>query len=256
MWLKFSTALTLLAASSLAQTVEPDTRFPRIPGVVTRLIFDGVRNGRMVVNGEWLITTDGGASWKKAITPGVVQPLWMSSLLQPGWKGWANSPGRNYSARQFWQIDATHGLELVDSDLFTTSDAGATWKPGNYPGASLGKPTLYFKGAKGLIITTPGDVRVSDDYGVTWRKSAIHPVSKSDLGLPPDQPFAMLTTRYGYVTRGGNTVYETRDGGQNWQPFFTGNNEYFHAIACYASDCWAAASEGRLLHWNAAAALH
>ncbi|BDC51283.1 hypothetical protein F183_A35990 [Bryobacterales bacterium F-183] len=255
MWSKFWTVLTLAVTSS-AQAVEPTTVFPRIPGIVTRLTFDDTRTGHMVVNGEWLITTDGGVSWTKSATPRVVQPIWMSTLRQPGWKGWAVAPARSYSDRQFWQIDEKHGLELVDTDLFTTSDSGATWKAGAYPGASLGKPTLYFKGSRGLIITTPGDIRVSDDYGVTWNKAAIDPVSKSDLGKPPDQPFVMLTTWYGYATRGGNTIYETRDGGRNWQPFFTGNNEYFHVITCYASDCWAAASEGRLVHWNAAAALH
>lgn len=248
---KCSIALILLAASSGAQTVEPTAVFARIPGVVTCLRFDDTRNGRMVVNRRVEVTSDGGATWMPAANPSVVQPAWMSTLRQPGWKGWSPDTSREVEP-QFWQLDNRHGVEVRGSIVLVTSDSGLTWKPAVLPDASPGKISLHFRGSRGWMVTASGQVLTSSDFGSTWIATKI----PAEPGILPDEPFVMLTEFYGYMTRGGNTVYETRDGGRNWQPFFTGNKEYFQAIACYASDCWAAASEGRLLHWNAAAALH
>lgn len=264
MWSRFWTALILLAANnSNAQPVEPATRFPRIPGVVTHLSFDSTKTGRMVVNRQLLVTTDGGESWTRAVADAyLVLSRSQASLTQPGWLGWSphkeRGPG---SSVEFWQLDARHGVEARGAKLYVTSDSGRSWKDAAFPASCAeagysGTATLYFRGALGLLRFTSGHFYTSSDHGATWCSSNIDDTSKPDWGMHPNEPFVMLTDWYGYMTRGGNTIYETRDAGKNWRPLFTGNKENFHAIACYASDCWAAASEGRLLHWNAASALH
>jgi photosystem II stability/assembly factor-like uncharacterized protein len=258
MWSRCSIALTLAAISTAA--AEPDPVLRRIPGLVTRLAFDDTRNGRMVVNGELLETSDGGASWAKSSQPRLIQQGWAKSLTQPGWKGWATQHAKAGTV-QFWQIDARHGAEVRDDEILVSADAGQTWNPAIFPskcGESVvaRRISVHFRGSRGFLSVPGGPLFVSEDYGATWCSANVeHPV-KPASGPAPDEPFVFLSATYGYLTLGGNTIYETRDGGRNWHPYVTGDNEYFTAIACYASDCWAAASEARLLHWNAAAALH
>lgn len=157
--------------------------------------------------GTYVVTTDGGATWRAAQVPGAekldFRAVWACDrnaafLLSIGtgdasrvysttdggvhWKLAFSNPDPKgfFDGIAFW--DANHGIVAGDSvdghtTVFTTADGGATWKRRNSPEAVSATEGAFAASNSSLALapngqvwlgTTAARVLHSADYGLTW----------------------------------------------------------------------------------------
>ncbi len=129
------------------------------------------------------------------------------------------TPAPSVTVPPLWFVDATHGWTAAEREVLATEDGGYTWSARGRPGGNVA--WLDFTSTdRGWATTEKGLFRTGDG-GVTWQA-----VPTGAEGTPSwvqfvdDQVGWIVTpdsraTPSAYVAQ---TLWRTRDGGQNWQP--------------------------------------
>ena len=160
--------------------------------------------------GAVMRTTDGGATW----TP-----------LNVG------NPGAQFHSLKFRRDRKTGYLVSTLDGLMKTTDAGLTWKTVATP-QSMGRATIATRG----VIALPDDKTIyvgadnnvvlhSGDDGASWDKIELPEAARSVHLQFFGVRFADAKT--GWVNPYAGQIWETRDGGQSWNPSATPGVPYF-----------------------------
>lgn len=114
-------------------------------------------------------------------------------------------------------VDATHGWVLVESTVYATSDAGATWQPRYVLLNASANRIDFVSPTHGFVATTDG-VYATEDGGTTWKQ---HLVAGSSNIVWAD----FVDERHGYAQVGPDyrnmaprSLFRTGDGGASWMP--------------------------------------
>jgi photosystem II stability/assembly factor-like uncharacterized protein len=156
--------------------------------------------------GTYLLTTDGGATWKPAQVPGA-EALDFRDV-------------HALDERTAWLMAAGPGDK---SRIYRTADAGAHWTPQftNPDPAGFFDAIAFLDARRGLVLGDPVDghlvVFATDDGGDHWRRVETPPA------LPNEGAFAASGTclivageREAWFGTGAARVFHTADGGRSW----------------------------------------
>jgi photosystem II stability/assembly factor-like uncharacterized protein len=208
----------------------------------------------------FLTTTDGGRTWTSEPGPAVPAPAQNSSAQD----------AMSCATISSCTVIAYYGdLSGSSSEVFTTSDGGASWSQSTFPSPASGdfmpsgvSCTGTTCVAVGLIVgpyhrfgsgsggasgqgtgILAGAAYTSDDGGATWSASSAPP--SAGYGLISSLTCPDATNCYAIAT---GAVFETRDGGQTWGRVRTSglpapSGPYhgwgFGSISCASSSsCW------------------
>ncbi len=159
--------------------------------------------------GTWLITTDGGATWRAGTVPGA-EKLDFRGV-------------RAINERSAWLLSVGSGAE---SRVYHTTDGGRHWRQQLTAPAPKGffDAIAFWNARRGIVLGDPVDdefeVYTTDDGGHHWRRQ------HTPAALPDEGAFAAsnscLVLRgnreawFGTGGPGGSRVFHSIDGGGNW----------------------------------------
>jgi photosystem II stability/assembly factor-like uncharacterized protein len=223
---KFSFVLFLLSASAiLAFAQEPEEKFqpkltPQNSGTTQLLIAVSPVNSRVVwaagTGGTYVVTTDGGDTWKAAVVPGA-EGLQFRDV---------------YAVSDKIAYLMSIGNDTNNFQIYKTLDAGASWQiqftnelvNAFYDCFAFWTPTRGITHSDSVNGVFP-DIRTTN--GRTWESIA----SNLPPALPGEASFAAsgtcITTEgetNAWIATGGTTIARilaTRDGGNTWNAYDT-----------------------------------
>ena len=213
-------AFTILSSAATQAKSHQPTLTPQNSGTTQGLIAVSPVNSRVVWasgrGGTFLLTTDGGATWKGAVVPG-------AEALQ-----FRDVQGVSEKVAYLQSI----GNNPTDFRIYKTVDGGATWTmqfQNQNPGAfydcfAFWTPKRGISHSDSVNGAFP-DLRITD--GQTWQDIS----SNMPPALPGEASFAASGTcvatqggRNAWIATGGSTiarVLATRDGGDTWNAYDT-----------------------------------
>jgi photosystem II stability/assembly factor-like uncharacterized protein len=223
---KLSFAVFLLAASAILAVAQEHGKDhqPKLTsqksGTTQLLIAVSPVNARVVwaagAGGTYVVTTDGGETWKAAVVPGA----------------------ENLQFRDVYGVSdkiaylLSIGNNTTDFRIYKTVDGGASWKiefTNQTPNAfydcfAFWSPTRGITHSDSVNGVFP-DIRTTD--GITWHSIAAH----MPPALPGEASFAASGTciategeRNAWIATGGSNIARilaTRDGGDTWSAYDT-----------------------------------
>jgi photosystem II stability/assembly factor-like uncharacterized protein len=218
----------------------------------------------------FLTTTDGGQTWTSQ--PGPAASLGGAPTAPPG-------PSQNGLAADAMSCATISSCAVIayygdfsgsSTQVFTTSDGGASWSQSTFPSPASGDflpadlsctattcivvgsivgPYHQFQSESGSgytgqgVTTLAGAAYTSDDGGSTWTPSSAPP--SADAGQVTSLTCPDATDCYAAAT---GAVFKTADGGQTWAPVSTsglpGPSDSYHgwgfsSMSCATSlSCW------------------
>jgi len=224
--LKCSLAVFLIAISATVGFAEDRGKIhqpkltPQQSGTTQLLISVSPVNSRVVwaagTGGTYVVTTDGGETWKAAVVPG-------AESLQ-----FRDVHGVSDKVAYLMSI----GNNTTDFRIYKTVDGGATWtiEFTNQTANAFYDCFAFWTPRRGITHSDSvsgvfPDIRTTD--GITWQSIA----GKMPAALPGEASFAASGTcaakqglRNAWVATGGSTtarILATRDGGDTWNAFDT-----------------------------------
>jgi hypothetical protein len=166
-------------------------------------------------------TTDGGANW--SLVTGVMNA---SNTFADGVYFWNSNKGFCYGDPK---------TTLGSFDVYYTTDGGATWTPTTTPNAVSGEygyngPECATKAGNGVggFMTNKGRVFVTNDYGVTWTKTAVDPftTNASNKIYMANANFIIVAS----LATSTSTAYDwkyTTDGGATWNTYAAASGTFY-----------------------------
>jgi len=228
--LKLSLAVFLFAASATLTLTEESGKVhrPKLTvqksGTTQLLIAVSPVNSRVVwaagTGGTYVLTTDGGETWKAAVVPG-------AENLQ-----FRDVYGVNDKIAYLMSVSGPSSPMTTDFRIYKTEDGGETWKiqfvnhtvNAFYDCFAFWTPTRGITHSDSVNGVFP-DIRTTN--GETWHSIA-HNMPKA---LPGEASFAASGTcataegeKNAWITTGGSTIARilaTRDGGDTWDAYDT-----------------------------------
>jgi photosystem II stability/assembly factor-like uncharacterized protein len=219
-------AVFLIAASATVGFAEERGKIhqpkltPQHSGTTQLLISVSPVNSRVVwaagTGGTYVVTTDGGETWKAAVVPG-------AESLQ-----FRDVYGVSDEVAYLMSIGST----TTDFRIYKTVDGGATWKIQfeNETVNAFYDCFAFWTPHRGITHSDSAngvfpDIRTTD--GMTWHSIAAH----MPAPLPGEASFAASGTcvatqgeRHAWIATGGSTtarILATRDGGNTWNAYGT-----------------------------------
>lgn len=224
--LKPSLAVFLIAASATfafaqeAGKVHQPNLTPQQSGTTQLLISVSPVNSRVVwaagTGGTYVVTTDGGETWKAAVVPGAESLQFRDVHGVSDKVAYLMSIGNNTTDFRIYKtVDggATWNIEFTNETVNAFYDCFAFWTPE--------RGVTHSDSVNGVF----PDIRTTD--GVTWQSIA----ANMPAALPGEASFAASGTcitiqgkRNAWTATGGSTtarILATRDGGDTWKAYDT-----------------------------------
>jgi photosystem II stability/assembly factor-like uncharacterized protein len=156
-------------------------------------------------------------------------PLAVLAIALPVWAGWDISDPGTGDPNGVVFSDPLHGIVTaasgsgfvfggaVGSPIRWSEDGGMNWEGGQMPETlDYALSPCLLAGGKGWCLAKPKDkpdllLLATTDYGKSWTRQAL------PENLPPHAvAFYPPAGQQGWLWAGGNRLWSTRDGGQNW----------------------------------------
>ncbi len=224
--LKFSLAVFLIAASATASFAGEDGKVhqpkltPQNSGTTQLLIDVSPVNSRVVwaagTGGTYVVTTDGGETWKAAAVPGAESLQFRDVYGVSDKVAYLMSIGNNTTDFRIYKtVDggATWTIEFTNETVNAFYDCFAFWTPK--------RGITHSDSVNGVF----PDIRTTD--GMAWQSIA----ANMPAALPGEASFAASGTciatqggRNAWTATGGSTIARilaTRDGGDTWKAYDT-----------------------------------
>jgi photosystem II stability/assembly factor-like uncharacterized protein len=200
--------------------IHPPKLTPQVSGTTQLLISVSPVNSRVVwaagTGGTYVVTTDGGETWKAAVVPGAESLQFRDVYAVSDKIAYLMSIGNNTNNFQIYKtVDggATWTIEFTNETVNAFYDCFAFWTPD--------RGITHSDSVNGVF----PDIRTKD--GVTWESIA----ANMPPALPGEASFAAsgtcITTegeRNAWIATGGSTIARilaTTDGGNTWNAYDT-----------------------------------